>query len=97
MDGVTGGQPVSSLKDTTPPSPKRDLVDRLRAGCTDWDGSPMADETPPMDCITAGDVREAATTIEALRAEVAELAQQRGALAARVLELEQALREARGE
>ena len=47
--------------------PKRDIVDRLYAGCTDWDGSQMADETPPMDCLTAGDAREAATAIVVLR------------------------------
>lgn len=43
-----------------PAVPKRGLVERLRAGCTDWDGSQMAPETQPMDCLTAGDAREAA-------------------------------------
>lgn len=48
--------------------PVRPLLERLRAGHTDWDGSQMADETQPMDCLTAGDVREAADEIERLSA-----------------------------
>ena len=50
----------------------RPLLDRLRAGCTDWDGTEMVDETQPMDCLTVGDVRDAVTEIQRLRAELAE-------------------------
>ena len=52
------GCPVERM--VRPAVPKRGVVERLRAGHTDWDGSQMAAETPPMDCLTAGDVREAA-------------------------------------
>ena len=38
----------------------------MRAGCTDWDGTEMVDETPPMDCLTVGDVRDAITEIQRL-------------------------------
>ena len=48
----------------------RPLLDRLRAGCTDWDGTEMVDETQPMDCLTVGDVRDAVTEIQRLRAEL---------------------------
>ena len=48
----------------------RPLLDRLRAGFTDWDGTEMVDETQPMDCLTVGDVRDAVTEIQRLRAEL---------------------------
>lgn len=44
------------------------LVERLRRGCTDWDGKPLGDPEPPMDALTVEDVREAAAEIENLRA-----------------------------
>ena len=56
-----------------PAVPKHGLVERLRAGCTDWDGSQMAAETPPMDCLTAGDAREAADELVRLHGGKAEL------------------------
>jgi hypothetical protein len=52
-------------------SDTQDIVQRLRAGHTDWDRSQMVDGEPPMPCITAGDVREAADTIERLERELA--------------------------
>jgi len=48
----------------------RPLLDRLRAGCTDWDGTEMVDEARPMDCLTVGDVLDAVTEIQRLRAEL---------------------------
>jgi hypothetical protein len=42
-------------------------VERLRAGHTDWNGDQMDDGAPPMDCLKAGDAREAATAIDVLR------------------------------
>lgn len=53
-----------------PAVPKRGVVERLRAGHTDWDGSQMAAETPPMDCLTAGDVREAADELVRLHGQM---------------------------
>lgn len=52
-------------------SDEQDIVHRLRAGFTDWDGSELCDQTPPMDCLTAGDVRDAFVEIGRLRAELA--------------------------
>ena len=67
QDGA-GSQPGEvRSSDELGQAPKRDIVERLYAGCTDWDGSQMADETQPMDCLTAGDAREAATAIVVLR------------------------------
>lgn len=63
--------------------PVRPLLERLRAGHTDWDGSQMADETQPMDCLTAGDVREAADEIERLR-DALKTAQYRGMVDERI-------------
>ena len=73
MSNDVAGPDGSGLSEGLGLAPERDLVERLRAGCTDWDGSQMAAETQPMDCLTAGDVREAADEIERLRAEVANL------------------------
>jgi hypothetical protein len=53
-----------------PAVPKRGLVERLRAGCTDWDGSQMAAETQPMECLTAGDAREAADELMRLQGQM---------------------------
>jgi hypothetical protein len=44
------------------------LVERLRAAHTDWNSDQMDDGAPPMDCLTAGDVRAAADEIERLAA-----------------------------
>jgi uncharacterized membrane protein YccC len=48
----------------------RPLLDRLRAGCTDLDGTEMVDESQPTDCLTVCDVRDAVTEIQRLRAEL---------------------------
>jgi hypothetical protein len=80
MDGVTGGQPVSSLKDTAHLTPELEAALRCRIN--------------PVYVGTLGtESHERAAMlgeIDRLRAEVAELAQQRGDLAARVIELEEA-------
>ena len=49
------------------------LVERLRSAHTDWHGDQIDDAAPPMDCLTAGDVRSAADEIERLRARALEL------------------------
>jgi chromosome segregation ATPase len=47
-----------------------DLIERLQAGFTDWDGSRMHPDSDPMPHTTAGDLQEAADEIERLRVEL---------------------------
>ena len=55
---------------TTPATPQAALLTRLRMAHTDWDGSQMADEAPPMDSLTAGDVRQAGDEITRLHGQM---------------------------
>lgn len=45
----------------------QDIVERLRAFCIDWDQTEMPDGAEPMSWVKCGDLREAASEIEALR------------------------------
>jgi len=48
---------------------ERDIVERLEAWCTDYDGTPMVDGTTPLDGLHCDELREAAATITQLREE----------------------------
>jgi len=50
---------------------RRDIVERLRAWVTDWDGSQMVDGEPPRDGLHCNELREAAAEILRFRAALA--------------------------
>ena len=49
------------------------LIERLRAWTTDWDGSQMVDGEPPRDGLHCDILREAADALESQAARIAEL------------------------
>ena len=51
---------------------KADIVDRLRAACTDWDGTTLPPGSEPMDGLHCDVLIEAATEIASLRRELEE-------------------------
>ena len=66
---------------------ERDVVERLRSWCTDWNGARMADGEPPRDGLHCDELREAADEITALREKCARLREEKEAERARILAL----------